>query len=61
MRRTYESLNPAKLKKAIDAKIAQLYRAYKKKSNGPRKVEASRITSKKLVPSMVSFLIGQPV
>lgn len=58
LKRTYEKLNPAKLKREIDAKLAALYRAYQKKSSS-RKVDASRV--KKSVPSLVSFLIGQPV
>lgn len=56
----YEAQNPAELKQKIDAKLGALHRAYQKQ-NGSRKVETSRITSKKLVPNMVSLYIGQPV
>jgi hypothetical protein len=58
LERVYESLNPADLKRKIDAKLAALYRAYQKK-NGSRKVDARR--DKKSMPSLVSFFIGQPV
>lgn len=58
LRKVYESLNPADLKRKIDAKLKDLYRAYKKKSGSP--VETSRINSKKIVPSMVSFYMMQP-
>lgn len=57
--RMYGGLNPAELKRKIDAKLAKLYRVYQKK-NGSRMVDASR-SNKKSVPSLVSFLIGQPV
>lgn len=39
LKKLYESLNPAELKRAIDAKLALLYKAYKKKNGLP--VEAS--------------------
>lgn len=51
----YESLNPAELKRAIDKKLDNLYKAYQKK-NKSQKVEIK----KKLKPSSVSFLITQP-
>lgn len=51
----YESLNPAELKRRIDLKLAELYRAYQKKTGSP--VEANR---KKFRPSMVSSFIIQP-
>lgn len=52
---TYERLNPAELKRQVDMKLGELYRAYQKKSGSP--VEASRRTLK---PNMVSSLIIQP-
>lgn len=54
LRRQYERLNPAELKRTIDAKLRTLQRAHERK-NGSPKVDASRITNKKFVPSMVSF------
>lgn len=57
LRTLYESLNPADLKRAIDAKLATLYRAYQK-HRGSKNVEPSR---KKLSTTMVSLEIGQPV
>jgi len=49
----YDSLNPAELKRNIDAKLMKLYKAYKKKKS--LSVETSPITNKKLMPSLVSF------
>jgi hypothetical protein len=49
----YDSLNPAELKRKIDAKLWKLYKAHQKKKSLP--VESSSITRKKLMPSMVSF------
>ena len=54
--KTYESLNPAELKRKIDAKLQLLYKAYKTKS-GRQMVEPA---AKKLTPSMVSFYMMQP-
>lgn len=50
----YESLNPAELKRKIDAKLKELYLAYQKK-NGSRLVAAD----KRLTPSMVSLKMMQ--
>lgn len=58
LQKIYESLNPADLKRKIDAKLKNLYKAYQKKNGSP--VETSRINSKKIVPSMVSFYMMQP-
>jgi len=49
----YDFLNPAELKRKIDAKLWKLYKAYQKKKSLP--VETSSIIRKKLSPSMVSF------
>lgn len=51
----YQSLNPAELKRAIDRKLDNLYRAYQKKS-GSQKVDRGR----KYKPRSVRFLITQP-
>lgn len=59
LRNSYESQNPAALKRTIDEKLGQLYRVYQKRS-GARTVDASQ-SSKKAGPSLVSFFIGQPV
>lgn len=53
LKEIYDSLNPAELKRGIDAKLWKLYKAYKKKQSLP--VETSPIIRKKLSPSMVSF------
>jgi len=57
LRKIYESLNPAELKRKIDAKLKKLHEAYQKK-NGSQKVE---VIQKKLKPTSVSYYIGQPV
>ena len=48
LQKLYESLNPAELKRNIDAKLSQLYRAYQKKNGLP--VEASPKIRKSSVP-----------
>lgn len=55
LKRVYQSLNPAQLKRTIDAKLDVLYKVYQKK-NSSSKVK----TVKKLKPNMVSFFIAQP-
>jgi hypothetical protein len=47
LQKLYESLNPAQLKRSIDAKLALLYKAYQKKNGLP--VEASQIIKKSSV------------
>lgn len=54
--RMYESLNPAELKRNIDAKLKALYLAYQKK-NGSRLVAVN----KKLTTSIVSLKMMQPL
>lgn len=55
LKKVYDSLNPAELKRNIDMKLHNLYKAYQKKS-GINVVAAG----KKLLPTMVSFnLINQ--
>lgn len=53
---TYESLNPAQLKRTIDAKLSKLYQTYRKK-NKSSKVEST----KKQRPVTVSFFTRQPI
>ena len=60
LQKLYDDLNPAALKREIDARLEELYRTYQQK-NGSPKIEASRVTNKKLVPSLVSLSIGQPM
>jgi hypothetical protein len=50
LKKVYESLNPAELKRNMDKKLQNLYKAYQKK-NGSRAVAAN----KKLTASMASF------
>lgn len=50
LKAVYDSLNPAELKRSIDAKVNKLYKIYQNK-NGSQKVDAN----KKLTPSMVSY------
>ena len=59
LQKMYQTLNPAELKRTIDAILQTLYRTYQKK-NGSFPVETNHITSKKLVPATVSYYIGQP-
>ena len=49
----YDSLNPAELKRKINQKLKNLYKAYKKKKG--LSVEINPITKKKIAPSIVSF------
>ena len=52
----YLSLNPAQLKRSIDAKLAKLYKAYEEKRR-TQKIDPY----KKLVPHTVTFhMIQQP-
>lgn len=53
---TYQPLNPAALKRAIDTKLNRLYQAYQGKPTARAKVEPT----KKLTPVTVSFLMTQP-
>lgn len=55
LQRTYKSLNPAALKRMIDAKLNLLHKAYQKKQLS-LKVEPM----KKIKPVTVSFLMTQP-
>jgi len=48
LQKQYSSLNPAELKRAIDMKLALLYKSYRKKNGLP--VEASRKTKKSSIP-----------
>jgi hypothetical protein len=52
----YESQNPAALKRAIDSKLATLYKIYQKK-----KGSCLVNTDKRLTPSLVSYYMMQPV
>jgi hypothetical protein len=54
LRRVYESLNPAELKRRIDHKLAKLYGLYEKKK---RPVIVNPY--KNLVPSMITFFVSQ--
>lgn len=56
LRKIYESLNPAELKRAIDAKLDLLYKTYQQKNKSP-KVEPK----KKQRPATVSSFAAQPV
>ena len=56
LKKTYERLNPAELKREIDRKLNLLYKAYKAKS-GRQIVEPA---AKRLMPSMVSFYMMHP-
>ena len=54
---TYESLNPAELKRKIEEKLKDLRRAYDEK-NGTPFVEKERILLKKIVSPMVPYSIA---
>lgn len=56
--RTYESLNPAKLKREITAKLKDLSRAYDEK-NGTPFVEQGGVISKNLALHLVSYSMTQ--
>ncbi len=51
LKKIYKTLNPAELKRKIDEKLKQLYRAYKKKAG--LLVEKSQIISKKMLTTNV--------
>jgi len=55
LKKIYKSLNPAELKRAIDRKLALLYKAYQKK-NKTSKVEFQ----KKSKPHSLTFIMTQP-
>jgi hypothetical protein len=55
LKKIYESLNPAELKRIIDRKLNLLYKAYQKK-NKSIKVEPK----KKLEPNSLTFIMTQP-
>ncbi len=55
LKQIYNSLNPADLKRKIDAKLTLLYKAHQKKNGSP--VEAGRITKKVLSPSVSNYII----
>jgi len=55
LRKIYESLNPAELKRTIDKKLDLLYETYKKK-NKVLKVDLT----KKFKPISLTFNIGYP-
>jgi len=57
LKKIYDSLNPAELKRKIDAKLKLLYKEYQKSKNSKK----SEKNYKKLTPTIVSLLIGQPV
>lgn len=54
----YETLNPAELKRKIDAKLKELHRVYQKK-NGASFVETGRSKTEKFMPSTVSLYVPQ--
>jgi len=54
LQKIYLSLNPAELKRGIDAKLDKLYSVYQKKNNSPR-VDVN----KKIHPSSVRFYIAE--
>lgn len=60
LRRTYESLNPAELKREIDRKLNLLYKVYQAKQTLSPKVESRIKPMKKITPITVSFLMTQP-
>lgn len=60
LKHIYESLNPAALKRTIDAKLNLLYKAYQSKQTSSPKVEPILKPLKKLTPVTVSFLMTQP-
>ena len=55
LKKAYESLNPAQLKRGINAKIDKLYKVYQLKNKSQR-VDAQ----KRLKPHSVGFLTAQP-
>ena len=56
LKKIYQSLNPAELKRAIDKKLDVLYQTYQVKKNKFQKVESL----KKLKPILVRKYIAQP-
>ena len=60
LKRVYESLNPALLKREIDRKLKLLYKVYQEKQASTQKVELKIAPLKKLMPATVSFLMTKP-
>lgn len=60
LRRVYESLNPAALKRTIDAKLNLLYQAYQSKPTSSSKVGPILNPMQRLTPVTVSFLMTKP-
>jgi hypothetical protein len=58
LKKLYESLNPAELKRTIDRKLTSVYRAYQKKQRYTASPEV-HMAHKKLSTSTVSFFIAQ--
>ena len=56
LKRIYQSLNPAQLKRAIDRKLNFLYKAYQRKKNKSQKVASK----KKLKPNSLTFSTRRP-
>lgn len=58
LQQVYDSLNPADLKRRIDAKLSLLYKAHQKKNGSP--VEANQMMKKVLSPSVSHYIIQRP-
>jgi len=54
--RIYNSLNPAELKRNIDKKLNNLWKAYENKQKAPKEINIT----KKIKPCMVTYYIAQP-
>lgn len=55
LQKLYASLNPAELKRNIDAKLKLLYQAHQKKNGLP--VEASHVSKKLIMPTVSKYII----
>lgn len=58
LKKIYDSLNPALLKRKIDEKLLLLYKAHQKKNGLP--VEASRNIKKVVTPTVSNYIIQRP-
>lgn len=57
LKRTYDSLNPAELKRVIDAKLLLLYKVHQKKNGLPAMVEAGQNGRKTTTPTVSNYII----
>lgn len=61
LKKTYDSLNPAELKRKIDEKLLLLYKAHKKKKGLSTLVDGGKKSKKVLTPKVSKYIIQSDV